>query len=661
VHPGRSLRFLAMFLTAWGGLASKAWSANETDALADAKPISQQELAAAVKQGEPVIGRVIEGRDIVAVLGTYLSHARNCVPESGMLIQKSIIRGTIFVESKLVQDQSELTAEASGEGDTGEATASDGENNRPEQWISIPWSIVDSTLEDPVTLKSVGLACALDVRRSKFDGLVEITTTTLAGDFVAEASEFRSGLEIQRSDFKERLAFHHAKFANNFQCSAVRFEGKVDFGDVVFSRLAFFTGSRFMRQMDFRYTQFSMGGNFSGTTLGSGTSSGGPFYMADFGGTGNFRKARFNVLQFRRTLFRNGADFSHVNGKSLALRGVTISGRLALDGGATVSDVELEGWGGSMVVDGDTVFRAAKLENLKMRRMAFKKTVDLQGLSIRSKVIIEEVSFEGDLRFNDGLLPGTQDKNEAATEDKLSEAQATKDPAAKDPAAKDPAAKNPAAKDQPVDEKPEIKVHEITLGNGFYIDRDQFLEPRPWWSFWRDDNPRFLGVDERRGPDDPSLKELRRTWRDLKHAFELAKNIELQNYAEYRVRRLEEDGTKGVASIGPLASRLFWGYGVRPMRVLLWFAIMLSAFALVYWTQFSDLGVTSLERARRSLVFSARTAWEFKYGYDNSATPTFQVITLAQSVLAKLTLALLAYALTQTNPLLSELTKTLLP
>ena len=97
------------------------------------------------------------------------------------------------------------------------------------------------------------------------------------------------------------------------------------------------------------------------------------------------------------------------------------------------------------------------------------------------------------------------------------------------------------------------------------------------------------------------------------------------------------------------------------MRLLVWFAILLVAFALIYWTQFSDLAVTSRERARRALVFSTRTAWEFKYGYDNSATPTFQVITLAQSVLAKLMIALFAYALTQTNPLLSELTKTLLP
>ena len=172
--------------------------------------------------------------------------------------------------------------------------------------------------------------------------------------------------------------------------------------------------------------------------------------------------------------------------------------------------------------------------------MAFKRAVDLQGLSVRSKLIIEEVSFEGDLRFNDGLLPGTQDKNEGATEDKETVAQVAEDQAAKG--------------QQPDDENNAIKISGITLGNGFYIDREQFFELRPWWSLWREDNPRFLHVDESREPDDPILKEQRRIWRDMKRAFELAKNVELQNYAEYRVRRLEEDGSKGPARIAPLVS-----------------------------------------------------------------------------------------------------------
>jgi hypothetical protein len=68
-----------------------------------------------------------------------------------------------------------------------------------------------------------------------------------------------------------------------------------------------------------------------------------------------------------------------------------------------------------------------------------------------------------------------------------------------------------------------------------------------------------------------------------------------------------------------------------------------------------------LTRAGRSLAFSARTAWELKYGYDNSVTPAFRMITLSESVLAKVLLACFAYALTQASPLLSELMKKLIP
>jgi hypothetical protein len=66
-------------------------------------------------------------------------------------------------------------------------------------------------------------------------------------------------------------------------------------------------------------------------------------------------------------------------------------------------------------------------------------------------------------------------------------------------------------------------------------------------------------------------------------------------------------------------------------------------------------------RASYALEFSARTAWEFTYGYNNSTNPLFRFITMAESIIAKLLLACFAYALTQSSPLLSELMKKLIP
>jgi len=52
------------------------------------------------------------------------------------------------------------------------------------------------------------------------------------------------------------------------------------------------------------------------------------------------------------------------------------------------------------------------------------------------------------------------------------------------------------------------------------------------------------------------------------------------------------------------------------------------------------MALACLIRARYALGFSARTALELRYGYDDSATTTFRVITIIESALAKLIFAL---------------------
>jgi hypothetical protein len=180
----------------------------------------------------------------------------------------------------------------------------------------------------------------------------------------------------------------------------------------------------------------------------------------------------------------------------------------------------------------------------------------------------------------------------------------------------------------------------------------------PWWAAFREDQPRFLYNERTENADDS--KDSRRIWRELRRAFELAKNVELQNYAEYRLRVLDEASHTGEEKLAATASRWFWGYGFRPMRTLLCLVLVVLVFAAIYRTQLPTL-MGRLGRVRFALLFSARTAWELKYGYNNSGTPAFRVITTTESILAKLILAFFAYALTQTSPLLSELMKKLLP
>jgi hypothetical protein len=114
-------------------------------------------------------------------------------------------------------------------------------------------------------------------------------------------------------------------------------------------------------------------------------------------------------------------------------------------------------------------------------------------------------------------------------------------------------------------------------------------------------------------------------------------------------------------------SRWFWGYGARPARVFIWFAISLFVFAVIYWSQLSPKDVDSEGayqswiRAKSALVFSWRTSLELKFGCEHSTTNTFRAITIVQSILAKILLSCFAYSITQTSPLLSELMKKLLP
>ena len=359
---------------------------------------------------------------------------------------------------------------------------SDITDQQPEQWVSIPLSIKDSSVNDQLSLRSIGLACALDISRSTFEGLIDIQTTTFMADLIAEGSTFKSGIQSQGTDFKKGVMFRRAKFIGNFESTPATghrpiFEGDVDFREAVFSRLASFLGSSFSSHMDFRYAQFGRVANFGGAKLGTGPARAlsGAFYMAEFNDSANFRNARFTQLRFWRTVFRNGADFHASKGRGLQLLGVSLTGPLAFDD-AIIAAVEFNGYGGSMVIDGDTDFRRATLEKLTFNQMAFKKTVDLEEASVSSNVTFRAVSFDGDLHLEDSAFPTAGQRGEDDSESK----------------------------------KREISIRDITLNKGLYVDAEQFLDRSPWWALWREDRSRFYSDDESAGPDGAASKDDRR-------------------------------------------------------------------------------------------------------------------------------------------------------
>jgi len=292
-----------------------------------------------------------------------------------------------------------------------------------------------------------------------------------------------------------------------------------------------------------------------------------------------------------------------------------------------------------MVVRGEAIFRRAEFDTLTFVRTAFKDNVDFQGLAVRSDIDFQTVSFDGDVHLEDAKLPDPMQKS---------------------------------ANESDAKKQPQTKLSDVTLNKGLYIDASQFLVKAPWWAPWTEDKPRFdAGEVTFTSGDEPGVArgsvDGRRVWREFSRAFDQAKNIQLKNYAEYKLRLAEEAGEDPAERTASVASRLFWGYGLRPFRVLLWLVIIILAFAGIYWTQLADVAPEAaavwagIARIKYALLFSVRTAWELTYGYDNSTNVRFRAIAMAESLLAKLLLACFAYALTQSSPLLSELMKKLLP
>jgi hypothetical protein len=626
--------------------------AADPEASSPPKLLTRAELKSAVEKGEKIVGREINGGDIIAALTPWIISDSKCVPNASLHIEKSVIRGDVRLEFKAppAKPSSKQTAEDPDDDNTEESNTKDSKH-RLAHWLTIPLLIKESTVTDGLQIDSLGFACIVDLSYSTFESGTDIRSTTFGADVSAVGTVFKTGTEVLGTNFKSTAKFWRAKFVGNVEFIGTMgrksvFDGNADFRESVFSRHVSFLGSVFMKRMDFRNAQFASVVSFGDAKLAAAgvvSQFSGPFYGTDFGGFANFRNAHFARLRFLRSFFHDGADFRGASGNRLQLHGVTVSGRLGFDDARSIKELEFDSFGGSMILNGEAVFRRAAFDKLTAVRTAFKSTVDFQGTEIRSSLTLRIVSFDGDLHFEDAKLPGSVRKSADKSDD---------------------------------DENPQINVNDITLNKGLYIDANQFLVKAPWWALWRENMPRLYANETTKESDDSSnepkqARDDRRVWRELMRAFDLAKNVELKNYAEYKLRVLEESSVEAreapAVKMASVASRWFWGYGLRPVRVLFWLVVVVLAFAGIYWTQLPNTGpgrvpvVGSLGRASYAFVFSVRTAWELTYGYNNSANFVFRAITTAESIIAKLLLACFAYALTQTSPLLSELTKKLLP
>lgn len=146
-----------------------------------------------------------------------------------------------------------------------------------------------------------------------------------------------------------------------------------------------------------------------------------------------------------------------------------------------------------------------------------------------------------------------------------------------------------------------------------------------------------------------------RTWETLKRAFHQNSDLKSENEALYNEELLKmRIGSKWLAKLSARASWLFWGYGVRPIRLAGWIVIVYSVFTLIYWTQTRGMA-SAMARVRFAAYFSLRNSLTIFYGFERTLTPLFKGIALFQAVVAKIMFILLLQAISNVSPLLKEL------
>jgi hypothetical protein len=98
---------------------------------------------------------------------------------------------------------------------------------------------------------------------------------------------------------------------------------------------------------------------------------------------------------------------------------------------------------------------------------------------------------------------------------------------------------------------------------------------------------------------------------------------------------------------------------MRPSRPFLWIVILTCICAAIYWTQIA--GESFIKRIKLSFGFSLRSAFDLKYGKENTATPFYKVLAYFQWMTTAVLVTLFGLALSNMVPVLHELVQRFLP
>lgn len=239
-------------------------------------------------------GHAVQGEAIVAVLAT--GHSVDLV---GV-----IVRGPV--------DFDRLVPVAQGGGPPPQGVRRENDAQRRVQGaLTIRDSVVSGALrhlptasqlwfDGPVDFQGTRFKEGVDLSRSTFQGLVELSGAVFEKEAFFVQGSFSRGLGCRATKFGPSTRFHRSSFSGQVDCTGALFDGMAELlevqfeGPVLFERARFglgtgFSGSRFGGQVNFREAIFSRETFFAFTIFERDTS----FGHAQFLGAADFSQAEF--------------------------------------------------------------------------------------------------------------------------------------------------------------------------------------------------------------------------------------------------------------------------------------------------------------------------------------------------------------------------------
>jgi Pentapeptide repeats (9 copies) len=150
------------------------------------------------------------------------------------------------------------------------------------------------------------------------------------------------------------------------------------------------------------------------------------------------------------------------------------------------------------------------------------------------------------------------------------------------------------------------------------------------------------------------------TWTTMAEAFKSSGEDDGELRARFCAERVQRAGRSGLETAGDLASYYFWGYQTMPERVLLWLALWWLLFVPVYYTQTAPLSEPR-RRLAYSLRFSAERCLKFDVTGSAARTTIFKIVTITQSMGAKVIALLFLKAMASRFPMVEGVLSKVLP